>query len=82
MKHKGFGRLWINALKEDFPEYIEAIDRLDTKIDLHFELIEDYYFCRQKIKMLEKSRNTELLEEFTVVFEDLKEDIRQILKRA
>ena len=75
----GLDQMWINAVIEDFPEFGEALDRLDKKIDLQFELIEDYYICKQQIKLLENSKKAALLKEYTVAFDDLKEDIRLML---
>ena len=67
---------------EDFPESGEIIDLLDKKFDLHLELLEDYYFCRQQIKVLKKLGKKELLKEYTVVFEELKEEIRLMLSEV
>ena len=44
--------MWINELKSDFPEYLEIIELIDWEVEQFLELLEDYYFCKQQIKML------------------------------
>ena len=72
-------QIWINAVNEDFPEFAITMNRLDKKIELHAELIEDYYVCKQQIKILEKSNKNSLLTKYIIVLEDLREEIRQML---
>ena len=72
-------QLWINVLKEDFPEYSEIIDSPDTSSELYFQLIEDYYFCKQQIKMLKKTGKSTLMQGFIEVHEDLKQEILLML---
>ena len=76
---QGLNQIWLDAVNEDFPESAIIIDRLDKRIEHHSELIEDYYICKQQIKALEKSDKTELLNEYTIVFEDLKKEIQNML---
>ncbi len=75
MKDKGLLSNWINSLKEDFPEYAKSIE----KLDLNIELVEDYYICKEHLKMLQNSQKSELLQEFSQALEALKVEIHNAL---
>ncbi len=72
-------QFWINELKTDFPEYLEVIELLNWQAEHFLELAEDYFFCKQQIKMLDKMGKTSLMKEFEVAQDQLKQDIRQVL---
>lgn len=71
--------MWINELKNDFLEYTEIIELIDWEAEKFLELIEDYYFCKQQIKMLKKTGKSTLMQGFIEVHEDLKQEILLML---
>ena len=75
----GLNQNWVVALKEDFPDYLDVIDQSKINFEPHLDLIEDYYFCKQRIRLLRDSEESSLLKEFIIVFEDLKDEIQKVL---
>ena len=73
--------MWINELRNDFPEYSEIIELLDWEVEQFLELAEEYYFCKHHIKMLKKSGKYHLVNEFQILLDDLKSDISSLFNK-
>ncbi len=79
MRQKQLEQRWINELMEDLPEYSESIRQVNIKVDLFFELLEDYFFCKQQMKKIMQTGNARATQEFALELEELKSEIRKLL---
>ena len=70
-KHK----LYIDLFKKDFSEYLEIIDQLEVQNDLFLDLIEDYYYCKERFKIIEKRKEEGKLKQFKDELDSLREEI-------
>lgn len=74
-------QMWINELKNDFPDYLTTIELLDWEVEQFFDLAEEYYICKHHIQMLKKSGKKDLLKEFESILTYLKSDISSVLQK-
>ena len=81
MRQKQLEQQWINELIEDLPEYSESIRQVNIKVDLFFELLEDYFFCKQQMKKMMRAGNTQAVQEFVLELEALKTEISNLLRK-
>ncbi len=68
-------------LREDFPEFIDSIERIESTASQFYELARDFYRCKQEIKSLEQQNEHDSALQFRLTLTELKAEIEEFLTK-
>ncbi len=72
----------LTRLREDFPEHSVSIERIRASTRHFYEIVEDYYQCKEQIQSLEQQNKFEAAQKFRLTLDELRYEIEDYLAES